>query len=53
MKLFKPFIIALVISSLDYSYRALRHLKPDVWFFAISFTVFFAILYVLFNNQKE
>jgi predicted PurR-regulated permease PerM len=53
MKFFKPFILALIIATLDYSYRSFRHLNPDIWFFAISFTVFFTIIYALFNYQKE
>lgn len=51
MKLFKPFIIALIISTLDISYRLIRHLKPDIYFFAISFTVFFTIFYVLTDYE--
>jgi len=53
MKYFKPFIFALTTSMLDFSYRVLRHLKPDVWFFAISFMVFLIIFFVVFNSQKE
>ena len=53
MKLFKTLVIAFVISMLDFLYRLFRHLTPDLWFFTISFTVFFTILYILFNNQKE
>ena len=53
MKLFKPLVFALIISSLDISYRLLRRLNPDIWFFAISFTVFFTILFILFNDQKD
>lgn len=53
MKLFKPLVLALAISTLDFSYRSLRHLNPDVYFFAISFLVFFLITFTLINNQKE
>ena len=53
MKLIKPFIIALIISTMDISYRLIRHLKPDIWFFAISFTVFFIIFFTLFDDQKD
>lgn len=51
MKLFKPFVIALIISTLDVSYRLLRHLQPDIYFFAISFLVFFTIFYVLTEDE--
>lgn len=47
MKLFKPLFFALIISILDFSYRLVRHLQPDVYFFAISFLVFFTIFFVL------
>ena len=53
MKFFKPFVIALIISTLDVSYRLLRHLQPDIYFFAISFIVFYIIFFTLFNDQKH
>jgi len=51
MKFFKPFIFALIISILDVSYRLIRHLQPDIYFFAISFLVFFTIFYVLTDYE--
>ncbi|MFZ3069237.1 MAG: hypothetical protein WA052_02860 [Microgenomates group bacterium] len=53
MKYFKPLIFALTTATLDFFYRVLRHLKVDIWFFAISFMVFLTIFFVVFNNQKE
>jgi hypothetical protein len=53
MKLIKPLIIALIVSSLDFSYRYFRYLQPDIYFFVISFLVFFTLFTVLIDYEES
>lgn len=53
MKLFKPFIIALILSGIDYGYRSARGLRPEIIFFFISFSVFFIIAFTLLSHEEN
>lgn len=53
MKLFKPFIVALVLSGIDYGYRSARGLRPEIIFFFISITVFYIIAFTLLSHEDN
>ena len=52
MKSYKPLLLAILLASLDFIQRYLRHFQVDLYFLIISFIVFYSVLIAVSNKLE-